>query len=130
MPRTPLSELEAQKKQPERPQERQPQHSEITQTVEYDGVPIDLYRHFGVELDTATESIKSQLKRIHDIIRSRKEGFTIGDVLSAVNTLESRLGAPRLDEKRYVRVHRWLVLEAQKNELEKRQESLRNRMTL
>ena len=90
---------------------------------EWEGVPLDVGRMMGVSLmDTDTKT----LDKLRDISKWSQEGLldnTIGNQLQKIRTLESKLGAPTLNETRLDKMWRWVKLASHINELRMRQEA-------
>lgn len=126
--RQPLSELEAQQ-QTQQPTP-QPQTTTPIQTVEWKGVPIDIYRYFGLDLGTVE---KKTIEKISDIFvwaLEKSEEKTVGNALQKIQTLETTLGVPHFNETRYDRLYNWITIQRQIDELRKRQDSLKGRVRI
>lgn len=93
---------------------------------EWSGIPIDLIRHFGVELGAIPTKDLEQLKDISSWAKSKvgNEG-SIGDMLQEISKIQRELGAPTGREKAYDKT--WRFIKAQKviDEMHKRQDSLK-----
>jgi hypothetical protein len=90
------------------------------QTYLHDGVAVDIYRHFNVQMETADSKTKDMLK---DVSEWAFEGESIGDGLQKIRNLERKLGMSGYRET-YSKVWNWIKLQKQVDELTKRQNSL------
>lgn len=95
-------------------------------SYEWQGIPIDVIRHFNVELGTIPAKDLEQLKDITSWAKSRtSEEPSIGNILQEISKIQRELGAPRQNEKAYEKT--WQFIKAQRviDEMRKRQEALR-----
>jgi len=90
--------------------------------MQFDGIPIDFYRIFNVDLGTVPTKEIEKLKAIHEWSKEGSE--TVGDMMQKISKLERELGAPALNEKRYDKMFRWVKMTKVITELEKQRESL------
>jgi hypothetical protein len=93
---------------------------------EWEGVPIDVFRHFGVEMGTVPTKDIEQLREITSWAKSKcADEPSIGNILQKISYIRSQLGSPSLNEKSYAKV--WQFVKAQRviDEMTKRQDSLR-----
>ena len=88
----------------------------------YEQVPIDIYRFF----DTPVGSIDSKdvkiLKEISDWAFNGVE--TLGDGLIRLRNLEIKLGVPTGKDKRPDKIWRWVKMQRNIEDLQKRQEAI------
>jgi hypothetical protein len=69
--------------------------------MHFDGVPLEMYRHYGAEVKGTPEEEKQKLREIYN--------WAEGD-LRKITELDGRLGAPSLDEYRWDRTWRYTKL--------------------
>lgn len=93
---------------------------------EWSGIPIDLIRHFGVELGQIPAKDLEILKDISSWTKT-KGGIelSIGDRLQELSKIQRELGAPRLNEKSYAKVHQFMKMQRIIDEMRNRQDSLK-----
>lgn len=92
---------------------------------EWQGVPIDIMRHFNVELGTVPPKDIQQLKDITNWAKSKVDEPTIGNILQKISKIQGQLGSPALNEKQYSKIWQWVKLQSITEDIVKRQESLR-----
>ncbi len=92
---------------------------------EWQGVPIDVIRHFSVEMNSIPPRDIQQLKDITSWAKSKVDEPTVGNVLQKIATIQRQLGSPNLNEKSYSKVWQWVKLQSITEDIAKRQESLR-----
>ena len=92
---------------------------------EWQGVPIDVMRHFSVEMGNIPPKDIQQLKDITNWAKSKVDEPTVGNVLQKIAKIQSQLGSPNLNEKSYSKVWQWIKLQSITEDIAKRQESLR-----
>jgi len=126
MERPPLPTKQQTNQQPE----RQPDVAPPIATIMWEDVPVDIYRHFGVELGTTSQKELLKLRDIYKWIEARTEEKTIGNVLTKISVLENELGVPHIGERRYDKIWQWLKLQNHVDELTKRQKALQGRFRL
>jgi hypothetical protein len=90
------------------------------QTYMHDGVPVDIFRHFNVAMETADSRTMDMLR---DISAYAFEGESIGDGLQKLRNIERKLGMSGYRET-HMKVWNWIKLQKQVEELTKRQNSL------
>lgn len=93
-----------------------------TFTPHFNDVPVDIYRFFGIDLGTAEGKQFDRLKDIAQWTFSDVE--TLGDGLSKLKQLEIKMGAPKMGQNREDRIHNYIKLQRNINDLVKRQEAL------
>ena len=96
--------------------------------IAFDGLPVDFYRLFGVEIGTTAPKELDKLKAIYEW--SKDGADTIGDMMQKVSRLESHLGSPALNERRYDKMFRWVKMQKAINEIQKQQDAMRQRQWL
>ena len=87
---------------------------------EYDGVPVDLLRFYGVSLGEATSGENKKLREIYDIVNDGLEERTIGNVMQHLSNLDLKMGATPIGERRLDRIWAYLKLTHNIRELDKR----------
>lgn len=90
-----------------------------------DGAPIELYNYFDVEYSNTPDKDKKQLREIFDLIKS--ETGDMAGVFKKLTDVSIKLGAPSFNETKHGKVWSYLKIASQINELQNRQELLRNR---
>jgi len=101
------------------------EHKELSpsiDTLSYADVPIDIYRFFSLDMANTDSKILDKLKHISNW--TFKDAETLGDGLKKLRDLEIQLGTPRLDEDKTEKIYRWIKMQAQIDDIRKRQESL------
>ncbi len=94
---------------------------------EWQGIPVDVCRHFQVELGTIPTKDLEQLKEITEWAKSKtSDEPSIGNILQQISKIQRELGAPRLNERAYQKVHQFIKLQRVIDETRKRQDSLRS----
>ena len=97
-------------------------HPEVKETpIVYDGVPMDMYAYFGLDMHRVGQSTKDKLRDIFEW--SRGESPSLGEALIKVRDLESQLGSGGYETK-YDKMWRYIRLSQNIKELDKRRESL------
>lgn len=90
--------------------------------IRWEGVPIDVFRFFSVDLHSADTKTLDKLRAITAWAKESAE--TRGDMLLNLRDLEIQLGQPRGDQTRYDKMWNWISIQTQINELRKKQEGL------
>lgn len=98
-----------------------PQH--VGNTMEFAGIPVDMYRYFGIDLGSGDEKELNKVREIYDW--ARKDSESLGDAMTKISRLERQLGSPQLNETRHTKVWLWVKLTRQIEDLDKRRESMR-----
>jgi hypothetical protein len=93
-------------------------------TMTWEDVPIDIFRHFNLDLGTVEPKSIDKLRTIYAWARDCEDP-TVGNVLQRIASLENKLGSPRMGNDRYDKMWRWIKLQNQINDLQKRQSSMR-----
>lgn len=107
-----------------------PQTTPLSQsdgTLQWEGVPVDLYRMFSLEMGTLPQKDISQLKDIYEWAKTKCDEPTIGNVLQKLSRLENELGAPSLGEHRFTKMWTFAKMSKQIEEIDKRRDALRKR---
>ena len=94
---------------------------------EWEGVPIDIYRNFSIEIGTLPKKETRKLKDIYEWAKTKTDEPTMGNILQKINTLERELGSPAIDQKRYDKIWEWIKFSLAIDDLEKRREALRGK---
>lgn len=74
------------------------------------GVPMQVYRFFGVDFAKADPKTLTQLAEVYKYIDRGLDKRTPGRVLEKLSNLEVRLGAPKLGQTRHGRIWDWLKM--------------------
>jgi len=94
-------------------------------TLLYKEVPIDVFRAFEMEMSKVNDR---EIDRLKDIFSwAKKDSETLGDAMQKISRLEHQLGSPAIGETRYNKIWLWVKLQNQKDDLDKRQDTLRKR---
>ena len=97
--------------------------SEVHAGLEWMGVPMDVYRHFGVEVSTVDER---EAKKLKDIYEWSKQGSVdLGSALMKINQIETQMGAADLGSRRYDKIWNYVRLSGHIDDLSKRREALK-----
>lgn len=95
-------------------------------SYEWQGIPIDMFRHFGVELGTVPTKDIAQLKDIVEWAKSKNaDEPSIGNVLQTIAKVQRELGTPALNEKAYSKVWQFVKLQKTIDDMTSRQNALR-----
>jgi len=73
----------------------------------HDGVPIDVYRYFGLELET-DQRTKSHVKAIWEFVTKNTNSYS--SALLALRRIERKLGSPRGSEGRWDKMYNWVAI--------------------
>ena len=93
-----------------------PVHIEAESQFTPNGVPVDLYMYFGVDyVQHTSQKDIDQLKRIWSWAKDKDA--TEGDALMKIRSLERKLGASSLGEKRHQKMYNWVKLSQHVNRL-------------
>lgn len=107
----------------EAPQPQSPTKPAL-ENFEYNGVPVDFFRHFDLDMSKAGEK---ELQKLRDIYAwSKSDTESLGDALVKVSRIESQLGLGGFD-KMYNKVWNWVRITTQMEDLNNRRESMRKR---
>ena len=93
-----------------------------TFTPHFSEVPVDIYRFFGIDLGTAEGKQLDKLKEISEWTFGDVE--TLGDGMSKLKELEIKMGSPKMGQNREDRIHNYIKLQRNINDLIQRQEAL------
>jgi hypothetical protein len=91
----------------------------------FDGVPIDCYRYFSIDLGSQSDKELKKIKDIYEWSKSKCDEPTIGNIVEKISKLEKQLGAPRIGEKSWDKVWQWVKLSRNIDDLDKQRETLR-----
>ena len=109
---------------PAQPTQPVPSPSEpLSTTMAWEGVPIDVYRFFGLDFS----SPDTEIEKVRDIYlwaSDKNEEKTIGNILSTISSLEHQLGSPSIRMKRYDKLWQWVKMSKNIDDLTKARESL------
>ena len=101
------------------------QYTEVKEgmgTVQYQEVPMDVYRHFNIDIGSVDTKEVEKLKAISGW--AFKDVDSIGDGMQKIRQLQMKLGSPHLRDKSWDKVFNWVSIQKHINDLEKRQEAL------
>ena len=101
------------------------QYTEVKEgmgTVQYQEVPMDVYRHFNIDIGSVDTKEVEKLKAISGW--AFKDVDSIGDGMQKIRSLQMKLGSPHLRDKSWDKVFNWVSIQKHINDLEKRQEAL------
>ena len=90
---------------------------------EWEGVPVDIWRYYGVYPEDNTPEKANRLKEINDIVSEGLEEKTIGNVMQYLSNLDLKMGATPIGESRLNRVWAYLKMTQNIRETQKRQRS-------
>ena len=90
-------------------------------THEWEGVPVDLWRYYGVHLEDSKPEQATHLKEICEIVSDELTEKTIGNIMDYLSKLDIKLGATPIGENRLNQVWGYLKLQANIKEMQKRQ---------
>jgi len=88
---------------------------------EWNGVPIDLLRYYGIHLEEATPQQTKRLREMCEIINDELTEKTIGNIMGYLNNLDLKLGATPVGENRLDRMWSYLKLHKNIKEMQLRQ---------
>jgi len=91
-------------------------------TLNYEEIPVDVYRHFDLNMGLVESKDIDELKAISSW--AFKDAETVGDAMLNIRNLEMKLGTPTGHESRINRVSNWVRLQKQIDDLKNRQESI------
>ena len=94
-------------------------------SYEWQGIPLDVIRHFGVELNNIPTKDLEQLKGITEWAKSKTDEPTIGNILQKISSIQRQVGYPALNEKSYTKVFQFVKMQRVIDEMTKRQDALR-----
>ena len=101
------------------------QYTEVKEgmgTVQYQEVPMAVYRHFNIDIGLVDTKEVEKLKAISGW--AFKDVDSIGDGMKKIRSLQMKLGSPHLRDKSWDKVFNWVSIQKHINDLEKRQEAL------
>lgn len=90
----------------------------------YLGVPVDMYRHFNLDLGKASQAKLEKIDFINGWLKQTQE--SVGDRLMELRRIESKLGMSGMDS-RIDRVWQYMRLSSNMKEMEKRMKSMEQR---
>lgn len=91
----------------------------------WDGVPIDIFRHFNTEISTIPKKDIQELRDITEWAKSKVNEPTIGNILQKISEVQQRIGSPSLNQRGYNKVWEFIKLQKIADDAIKRQELLR-----
>lgn len=92
---------------------------------EWEGVPVDVFREFQVEMSNVPAKDIEQLREITAWAKSKVDEPTVGNVLQQIARLRRELGTPAYNERGYQRVWQFVKMQKAIDEMTKRQNSLK-----
>lgn len=99
----------------------------ISGTMTWEEVPIDIYRQFDIELGTIQPKEINKIKDIYEWAKTKCDEPTLGNILNRISTLENTLGSPAIGHQRYDKMWNFIKLQRQVDDLLKRQEAMKAR---
>lgn len=94
---------------------------------EWQGVPVDVFRTFGIEMSTTPTKDIEQLKDITNWAKEKAgQDGTIGDILQHISSVRQKLGMASINEKPYSKVWQFIKSQMVIDEMMKRQDALRS----
>jgi len=96
---------------------------QVGNTMEFAGIPVDMYRYFGIDLGSGDEKELNKVKEIYEW--AKKDSESLGDAMTKISRLERQLGSPHINETRHTKMWLWVKLTRQMEDLDKRRESMR-----
>ena len=99
-------------------------HPQAPDYIMYEGVPFDVYQYFSTAIESSTPNDRDKLRDIYEFVK--KDGMSIGDVMSGISDIENRLGLGG-GERRFDRVWNWVRMSKHIKDIEARRASLERR---
>ena len=84
----------------------------------WEGVPLDVFHFFNVEISNSNDKTNSEMKDIYKWASQDANG-KMGDVMEKLRSLETRLGVPRLGETRIGKMSNWIRLSTKIDDIRK-----------
>lgn len=88
------------------------------------GIPLELYKHFGVNFSTLDQKTSDKLAYVHDYILADLQDKSLGSIMGKVVSMEYKIGTFYTPESMLDRVYEYTKLRKQIQELEKRQRAV------
>jgi hypothetical protein len=92
---------------------------------EWEGVPVDVFREFNVNMGSIPIKDIEQLREITAWAKSKVDEPTVGNVLQQISKLRRELGSPAYNERGYQRVWQFVKMQKAIDEMTTRQNSLK-----
>lgn len=92
--------------------------------VLYEGMPLDLVRHFAVDVKQMTEGDKKQINDIYNWVKGSLAEQTPGNVMLAIRQISNRLGSPQLGETRFGKMWNYLRIQQSIDDLSKQRKAM------
>jgi hypothetical protein len=93
----------------------------IHSQMAWEGVPVEVYRYFGVDVGKADGRDIDQLKYIYQLASKDSDG-DINKTLHQINQWEIKVGAPRITETVYSKIWNYVKIQDHINRLLKQQD--------
>ena len=90
----------------------------------FNDTPIEVYDYFDVNYNEAEDKDKRQLKDIFNMLKS--ESGDMAGVFKKLTDVSIKLGVPAFNETKHGKIWSYLKISSQINELQKRQDLLRD----
>lgn len=107
-----------------------PEVSELPRTnsaPSWEGVPISVYRYFGVDFGKADKTSIEQLRDIYSYSSETSKDKSIVGIINTIKRLEHRLGAPRANETAYSKMWNYVQLSMHMNSIKKERKVITGR---
>ncbi len=88
---------------------------------EFNGIPVDVLRYYGVYMEDLNEPQTKRLKEVCEIVSQELTDPSIGNLMDYLNKIDLKLGATPIGESRVNRVWGYLKLQKNIREMEQRQ---------
>jgi len=102
----------------------QPTEQVSINSYTWEGVPVDIYRFFSLDISATPIEEINKVREIYDWARFNLDEPTIGNVMEKMNKLRLRLGAPAVGDKIYDKMWQWVKMDRHQKDLEKRKQTL------
>lgn len=100
------------------------ENSQPLSPMTYEGIPVEFFEFFDVDMRALDTRAKVQLKELFDM---SKDGCKdMGDVVTKISEIDRKLGAPAFNESRYGRVWSYLKISRRMGDLEKQRMAMEN----
>lgn len=88
------------------------------------GVPLQVYRFFGVDFARADKSAINQVSDVYKIILQDLPEPTPGRILEKLSNLEVKLGSPKIGQTRHGKLWEWLKMDESIKDARRAQKAL------
>jgi hypothetical protein len=109
-----------------KPAEIQPAGPVKEPILMHEGIPMEMFNHFNIEMESLTDKDRKQLREVYEMLDgSEKE---IGDFLMELRRIENRLGQPAHTETRFGKIWHWAKLQGRIKSMQKQQMAMEVRV--